>query len=78
MSVSASNPDALIAELGEEIYARLYKEQYERECAGKFAAIDVDSETSYVADTFEAALRDAHASSPNSRFHVIQIGTNSR
>lgn len=62
-----------IVTLGEEIYDRQYREQYERERPGMFVAIDVDSEVSYIAGTPEAALHDARSSSPHGRFHVIHV-----
>ena len=69
-----SNPAAQeIIDLGEEIYTRQYKEEYELEHAGKYVAVDVDSEAAYTADSPEAALRDARASTPEGRFHVMLI-----
>ena len=69
-----SNPaEREIIDLGEEVYTRQYKEEYELEHAGKYVAVDVDSEAAYTADSPEAALQDARASSPQGRFHVMLV-----
>ena len=72
MASSGTSPQA-IAELGEEIYARQFKDEYQQTSLGKFVAIDGDSETPYLADTPEAALAAGHSSSPRGRFHVIAV-----
>jgi hypothetical protein len=73
MPLSLSNPKA-IAERGEEIYNRLYRAEYEQNRRGKFVAIDIDTERSYVADTPEGALIAAQQANPNGQFHLIQVG----
>jgi hypothetical protein len=73
MSPIPSNPKAL-AEKGEEIYARRYKERYEREQIGKFVAIDVVTEKAYVESFPEEALFAAKKDNPHGLFHLIRIG----
>jgi hypothetical protein len=68
-----SNPKAL-GELGEAIYTRRYKEEYERVYAGKFVAIDVRTENAYLADTPEGAFEAARTAAPQGLFHLIQVG----
>ena len=68
-----SNPkDA--ADLGEKIYQDRYKAVYELEHPGKFVAITVLTEATYIADTPEVALENAYAASPEGIFHLIQVG----
>ncbi len=74
MSPSPTNPKAL-AELGEKIYREKYKEAYEREQAGKFVAIDLNTEKAFVADTPEAAVELLQRENPNSFFHLIKVGS---
>ena len=66
------NSQAII-DAGEEIYARQFKSEYQQTNIGKFVAIDVDSETPYLAGTPEAALAAGHSASPHGRFHVICV-----
>lgn len=73
MSPRLSNPKA-IAELGEKIYREQYKEAYEREHPGQFAAIDTTTGKAYLADAPEVALENARADSPAGLFHLIQVG----
>jgi len=68
-----SNPRQ-IAERGEAIYAARYKEQYERDHAGQFVAIDVQTEQAYISATPEGALAAARAQAPLGIFHLIQVG----
>lgn len=68
-----SNPKQ-IAERGEAIYRARYQEQFEREHAGKFVAIDVQTEQTYIAATPEDALADARTQAPHGIFHLIQVG----
>jgi hypothetical protein len=68
-----SNPKAA-AELGEKIYQDRYKTVYELEHPGKFVAINVLTEATFIADTPEAALDTAYAACPDGIFHLIQVG----
>jgi len=68
-----SNPKAA-AELGEKIYRERYKDAFEQEHAGKFVAINVLNEDTYISDTPEAALDTAYAANPAGVFHLIQVG----
>jgi hypothetical protein len=70
---SITNPKAA-AELGEKIYRERYKDAYEREHPGKFVAINVLTEDSYVGDTPEGVLAQARAAAPTGSFHLIQVG----
>jgi len=68
-----SNPKAA-AELGEKIYRERYKDAFEQEHAGKFVAINVLNEDTYISDTPETALDTAYAANPAGLFHLIQVG----
>ena len=68
-----SNPK-IIAERGEQIYRDKYQANYEGNHHGKFVAIDVTTEQSYLGDTPEVALDTAKRASPAGLFHVIQVG----
>ena len=72
MASSDTNPQAIV-ESGEEIYSRQFKSEYQQTSIGKFVAIDVDSETPYLADTPEAALAAGRSASPHGRFHMIEV-----
>jgi len=73
MNLPFSSPKA-IAEVGEKIYAERYKDEYERDHVGKFAAINVLNGQAFLGDTPEAALEWAKQDSPNGLFHLIQVG----
>lgn len=64
-----------IAESGERIYREKFQEEFERVNAGKFAAIDIDSETAYVGDTATEAIREAQQKVPNGKFHLVRVGS---
>ncbi|MGH7771617.1 MAG: hypothetical protein ACREQA_05215 [Candidatus Binatia bacterium] len=68
-----SNPKAL-AEHGEKIYQEKYKSAYESEHPGKFVAIDVTTEKTYIADSPKEALELARQDSPRGYFHLIKVG----
>ncbi len=63
------------AERGEEIYARLYKTEYEEKYPGLFVAIDVQSERAFVGDSPEDALTKARSDLSDGTFHLIQVGS---
>ena len=68
-----SNPK-VAAELGEKIYRERYKDEYERDHAGKFVAINVLNQETYIGATPEEVLDRAHTSAPTGIFHLIQVG----
>lgn len=68
-----NNPKA-IAEAGERLYADRFKANLEATSRGKFAVIDVVSETVAVGDTPEAAFDTAKRTAQNGIFHLIRIG----
>lgn len=74
MSTSPISNPKVAAELGEKIYRERYQKTYESEHAGKFVAINVLSEDSYLSETPEGALDSAYAAAPNGVFHLIQVG----
>ncbi|HVB39281.1 MAG TPA: hypothetical protein VNE83_00130 [Terriglobales bacterium] len=72
MAFPDPSPQAII-DAGEEIYTRLFKSEYRQTNIGKFVAIDVDSETPYLAETPAAALGAGLSACPHGRFHVIYV-----
>jgi hypothetical protein len=70
---SISNPK-IAAELGEKIYRERYQPVYEQEHPGKFVAINVLDQSTYLSDTPEGALDSAHTAAPEGVFHLIQVG----
>ncbi len=73
MAPNLSNPKT-VAELGERIYRERYKNLFEQEHPGWFAAIDVTTERAYVAEYSEGALETASKAAPRGIFHLVQIG----
>ena len=73
MTTSFSNPTD-IAERGQKIYEEKYRENYARNNAGQFVAIDVISAKAFLAPHPEEAIRKAQKDSPNGIFHLIKIG----
>ncbi|MBI3872036.1 MAG: hypothetical protein HY304_03040 [candidate division Zixibacteria bacterium] len=61
---------------GEKIYTRL-KAKLESEHHGKFVAIDVSTEETYVGDSVEAVLESAVTAKPDGFFHIVHIGSGS-
>jgi hypothetical protein len=70
-----SNSSKEISDKGAEIYERLYRGEYESKWAGRFAAIDVDSEGAFVADFPEQALAAARSANPGHLFYLLRIGS---
>jgi hypothetical protein len=62
-----------IAEKGSEIYDKL-KAEFEPDRNGKFLAIDIDSEDTYLANTSSEAVEIARKAHPNKVFYVVRIG----
>lgn len=69
-----SNPKA-IADRGEAIYREKYKDAYEANYLGKFVAIDVVSQNSYIGESAEQALELARKEAPTGLFHLIKVGS---
>lgn len=68
------NPREL-AQKGEAIYKKKYKEEYERLHPGKFVAIDLQTERAFIADSPEEAVGLLQRESPKSFFHLIKVGS---
>ena len=66
----------LLAEKGEIIYKGKYQQEYERLYPGKYAAIDVDTEKAFIADTPEGAVEALQKEHPQGFFHLVKIGSN--
>jgi hypothetical protein len=64
-----------VAEQGERIYREKYKDSYERDHRGQFAAIDVNTAKAYLADESGDAIERALEDSPNGIFHLIRVGS---
>lgn len=72
--IPSQNPRQL-AEKGETIYKNKYQADYERLHAGKYVAIDINSEKAFVADTPEAAVELLQKENPTGFFHLIKVGS---
>ena len=72
--MTTMSPEVL-AQKGEAIYKQKFKKDFEEKYLGKFAAIDVVSESAVVADTPEDALRKAQSECPDGFYHLIKIGS---
>ncbi len=64
-----------IAEKGERIYKEKYQQEYEKTLAGKFVAIDINTEKASVADSPEEAFEAAQKDNPGGYYHLIKIGS---
>jgi len=62
-----------IAEAGSKIYQKI-KTKYEPKENGKFLAIDINSEQTYLGNTSAEALELAREKHPNEVFYVVKIG----
>ncbi|RJO59117.1 hypothetical protein C4546_03895 [Candidatus Parcubacteria bacterium] len=62
-----------IAEKGAAIYQKV-KVQFEPKENGKFLAIDIDSENTYLGNTSAEALELARKNHPDKVFYVVKIG----
>lgn len=62
-----------IAEEGSKIYDQV-KVEYDPKEVGKFLAIDIESEQTYLGDTSAEALELARQNHPNKVFYVVKIG----
>ena len=68
------SPEA-IAERGEAIYRNKFKEEYEKSHAGKFVAIEIDSEEAFLGSTPEEAIAAAQRARDGGLFHLIRVGS---
>ena len=73
MSANLNDPKQ-ISELGEEIYARRYKAEYEGKYPNKYIAVNISDETVTLGDTASAALAEARKKQPHGFFHLIRVG----
>lgn len=64
-----------IAEEGSKIYQRI-KADYEPRENGKFLAIDIDSQKTYIGSTSTEAIELAKQKHPKKVFYVVKIGFN--
>ena len=64
-----------IAAKGDEIYQRKYRAEFEQRYRGRFAAIDLATESAYLGDLPEEALGAAEAAAPSGTFYLIRIGS---
>lgn len=67
------NPTRL-AELGEQLYQKRFKEEFAPEHTGEILAIEVESKTAYLGKSALEALLAAKAAHENGFFHVVRIG----
>ena len=67
------NTDDMVKK-AENIYDVRYREQYDETSRGKFAAIDIQSEKIYVADSAEDALSAAVKDEPDGQICLLKIG----
>jgi len=63
-----------IAQTGQKIYNEKYREDYEKNHAGQFVAIDVNTERAFVASDPEEAVQAAQRAEPKAVLHLIRIG----
>ena len=71
--VAAKGPYQEIATKGTAIYDRI-KPSFEPKENGKFMAIEVDSEKTYLGRTSAEALEKARTSNPGKIFYVVKVG----
>ncbi len=62
-----------ISKEGKRIYEEK-KADYESLSNGKFVAIDIDTEKTYIGDTTAEALNDARQENPGKIFYVVKVG----
>lgn len=62
-----------IAEEGAKIYQQI-KSRFDPQERGKFLAIDIGSQQTYLGETSAEALERARAQHPNTIFYVVKIG----
>jgi hypothetical protein len=74
MGWSNVNPHG-ITEKGSKIYDVRYRSDFERRHFGKFAAIDIETETAYVGDFPETALKQAKSANPRGVFYLVRVGS---
>ena len=62
-----------VASSGPKVYER-HRAQFEQRHRGKYVLIDIRSERIYLADSPEAAYRQAAAKHEAGPFHVVRVG----
>ena len=73
MSTNLNNPKDISA-VGEAIYDRLYRSEYEAKHAGAYVAINIVDESSTLGKTASEALSEAKKKHPTGFFHLIRVG----
>jgi hypothetical protein len=63
-----------IAQAGQKIYDEKYRSECERNHAGQFVAIDVNTERAFIAPGPEEAVEAAQAAEPEAVLHLIRVG----
>lgn len=66
-------PDEL-AEKGDRIYDKIFRDYYEKHHDGKFLAVDIENNEAYLGEHPETALDLAKKSAPNGVFYLVKIG----
>lgn len=64
-----------LAITGERIYAERYKEEFEGNYPGQFAAIDIGTSRAFVAEYPEDAIEKARAAIGDGLLHLVRIGS---
>ena len=75
-ALTLDNP-AAVAEAGERIYAEQFRQAYEHDFAGQFAAIDVRSQRAVVGTYAEDAIEQALSRFDAPLLHLVRIGSES-
>ena len=70
---SPGSPTSIVQQ-AEEIYQRRYKHEYEEIHNGRFVAIDIKTEETYLGDSSGEALSAARKAAPNGVFHLMRVG----
>lgn len=63
-----------VVERATKIYDENYRERYERDHAGMFVVIDVQTSQAYLGKTSGEALGTANEKAPNGVFHLMRVG----
>lgn len=71
--VDVSTPNKIVQEAN-RIYKENFKEDFERNHKGKYAAIDVRTGHAYLGSSSDDALRKARKAAPRGVFHLIRVG----
>jgi hypothetical protein len=60
---------------GTAIYLAKYRDRFEREFPGQFAAIDIATEEAFIDEFPERALRRAKSELPTGIFFLVRVGS---